>query len=230
MYSYEQNYCSRADPRLDAPNQACPAAPRLEVLCDTSREGPRLDAPSHTTSRAEPRLNAMRYTGRVVPRKGTQRAQATAPRSVGGSARRPHNGGSRGTQESERIAASWHAKKATLGKTDIEQLELESILYELAETCTSLMFENTGRVGDVARALGGSMVKPPVDPFDIGRYFGDLKGFPQINELITIVSGGEPVISPSSRADLETALQYGNHRGANEHLPLIWKKIGEGVR
>ena len=30
--------------------------------------------------------------------------------------------------------------------------------------------------------------------------------------------------------DLERALQYGNHRSAAEHLPAIWKKIGEDVR
>ena len=58
----------------------------------------------------------------------------------------------------------------------------------------------------------------------------NLKGFPKIDELITIVSRGVPVIAPPSQADLESALRYGNHRSAEEYLPLIWKKIGEDVR
>ena len=82
----------------------------------------------------------------------------------------------------------------------------------------------------MARSLGGILVTPPVDPDYIRRYFGELKGFPKIDERITIVSGGVPVIAPPSQADLESALRYGNHRSAEEHLPLIWKKIGEDVR
>ena len=38
------------------------------------------------------------------------------------------------------------------------------------------------------------------------------------------------MIAPPSQADLESALRYGNYRSAEEHLPLIWKKIGEDVR
>ena len=53
-----------------------------------------------------------------------------------------------------------------------------------------MMRDNRGRVGDVARSLGGILVTPPVDPDYIRRYVGELKGFPKIDELITIVSGG----------------------------------------
>ena len=87
--------------------------------------------------------------------------------------------------------ALWHDKeKATLGKTDLEQPERERILYRLAEICTSMMRDNRGTVGDVARSLGGILKTPPIDPDYIRRYFGELKGFPKIDELITIVSGG----------------------------------------
>ena len=72
--------------------------------------------------------------------------------------------------------------------------------------------DNRGRVGDVARSLGGILVTPLVDPDYISPYFGELKEFPKIDELITIVSGGVPVIAPLSQADLESALRYGNHR------------------
>ena len=93
-----------------------------------------------------------------------------------------------------------------------------------------MMRDNRGRVGNVARSLGGIPVTPTVDPDYIRRYFGELKGFPKIDELITIVSGGVPVIAPPSQADLESTLRYGNHRSVEEHLPLIWKKIGEDMR
>ena len=90
-----------------------------------------------------------------------------------------------------------------------------------------MMRDNKGRVGDVARSLSGILVTPPVDPDYIRRYFGELKGFSKKDELITIVSRGVPLIAPPSQADLESALRYGNHRSAEEHLPLIWKKIGK---
>ena len=90
-----------------------------------------------------------------------------------------------------------------------------------------MMRDNRGRVGEVARSLAGILITPPVDPDYIRRYFGELKGFSKIDELITIVSGGVPVIAPPSQADLESALRYGNPRSAEEHLPLIWEKSGK---
>ena len=90
-----------------------------------------------------------------------------------------------------------------------------------------MMCDNRARVGDVTRSLGGILVTPPVDPDYIRRYFGELKRFPKINELITIVSGRVPVIAPPSQADLESALRYGNHRSAEEHHHLILEKPGK---
>ena len=55
-----------------------------------------------------------------------------------------------------------------------------------------------GAVGDVARALGESLVAPPVDALNIQRYFGDLKGFGAINDLITLVTKGVPERQPPS--------------------------------
>ena len=90
-----------------------------------------------------------------------------------------------------------------------------------------MMRDNRDRVEDVARSLGGILVTPPVDPDYIRRYFVELKGFSKIDELITIVSGGVPVIAPPSHADLESALRYGSHRSAEQHHHLIWKKSGK---
>ena len=105
----------------------------------------------------------------------------TEPREIGGSAQALLSGGLRGgglygLPGAEKTAL-WHKGKSALGKTDLEQPERERILYRLAEICTSMMREKRGRVGDVARSLGGILVTPPVDPDYIRRYFGELKGF-----------------------------------------------------
>ena len=68
------------------------------------------------------------------------------------------------------------------------------------------------------------MVAPPIDPAHIQRYFGDLKGFGAVDELVMIVTGGMPVNAVASGADLRRALQCGNHSSVTEHLPAIWKK------
>ena len=155
----------------------------------------------------------------------------TEPREIGGSAQGLlsgglRGGGSYGLPGAEKTAL-WHKEKATLGKTDLERPERESILYRLTEICMSMMRDSRGRVEDVSIFLGGIQVTPPVDPDYIRRYFRELKGFPKVDEPITIVSAGVPVIAPPSQADLESALRYGNHRSAEEHLPLIWKKSGK---
>ena len=82
----------------------------------------------------------------------------TRPREIGGSAQGLLSGGLRGgglygLPGAEKTSL-WHKGKA-LGKTDLEQPEREHILYRLAEISTSMMRGNRGRVGDVARSLGG---------------------------------------------------------------------------
>ena len=74
-------------------------------------------------------------------------------------------------------------------------------------------------MGDVARALGRSLVAPPVDALNIQRYFGDLKGFGAINDLATQVTKGVPVKAAPVGGGLDRALRYGNHRSAAQHLP-----------
>ena len=85
-------------------------------------------------------------------------------------------------------------------------------------------------MGEAARALEGSLVAPPVEAAQIQRYFGDLKGFGSIDELITVVTRGIPVKAASPGVGLDRVLQYGNHRSAAEHLPVSWEKLSEDVR
>ena len=68
-------------------------------------------------------------------------------------------------------------------------------------------------------------MSPPVDAAHIQRYFGDVKGFGAIDELVTIVTKGVPVKAAPRGSRLDRALKYGNHRSAVEHLLAIWNKL-----
>ena len=68
------------------------------------------------------------------------------------------------------------------------------------------------------------------DPTHIRRYSRDLKGFGAVDELVSIVTGGVPVNAAATGADLERALRYAKHLSVTEHLPAVWKTIGEDVR
>ena len=70
----------------------------------------------------------------------------------------------------------------------------------------TMIRDKRGVVGDVARAIGGSLVAPPIDPAHILRYFGDLKGFGAVDEKVRIVTGGVPVHAAATGVDLERAL------------------------
>ena len=90
------------------------------------------------------------------------------------------------------------------------------------------MRENRGLVKNVVRALRGSLVALPIDPVHVQRYFGDLKGFGAVDELV-MITGGVPGKAAVTDVDLERADRYGSHPCANEHLSTAWKKIGEDV-
>ena len=128
------------------------------------------------------------------------------------------------------MVQQWHVHKYRLGHEGLDSQEREELLYKLANTCTVMIREKQGVVGDVARLIGGSLVAPPIDPMHIQRYFGDLKGLGAVDELVMMVTGGVPVNAVASGADLERALLHGNHSSVTEHLPAIWKKVGEDVR
>ena len=115
-------------------------------------------------------------------------------RTITGSTRsRLPDGEALSRPQTEVMVRSGHAQKAKPGKTNIDTRGKQVLLYKLADICTTLTRQYNGVVGDVARALGGSLVAPPVEAAQIQRYFGDLKGFGAIDELITIVARGVPV-------------------------------------
>ena len=78
-----------------------------------------------------------------------------------------------------------HSEKEKLGKDDLDARETEYMLYTLASIRSTMMRDERGVMGDVARALGRSLVAPPIDPIHIRRYVGDYKGFGTVEELVT---------------------------------------------
>ena len=167
---------------------------------DSSQQQDSSRAVSNQTGHAPVRLEAQRRTAiQCRPSDFSQQQNncsqkttfQTEPRERGGSAQGflsggLGDGGLYGLREAEKTVLQ-HKEKTTLGKTDLEPPERERVLYRLAEICTSMMPDNRGRVGDVARSLGGILVTPPVDPDYIRRYYGELKEFPKIDELIAII-------------------------------------------
>ena len=67
------------------------------------------------------------------------------------------------------MVQQWHAEKERLRKYDREAQEREHVLYKLAHIFTTMMRDDRGVVGDVARAVGGSLVAPPIEPTHIQR-------------------------------------------------------------
>ena len=56
----------------------------------------------------------------------------------------------------------------------------------MAETCTELFCIRGSRVGKVAVGVEGTPVSPLLSVDQVKRYFGDVKGFPEIDELVRV--------------------------------------------
>ena len=108
--------------------------------------------------------------------------------------------------------------------------EKQRIIREMADTGSDMLKLHEGRLGDVARGIGGTLVSPPLELSDVQEYFGDRKGFPEIEKLLEIVGEGASAPTQDSVVDLTSALEYGNHRSVDDHLPQVWEKLFDDVR
>ena len=93
----------------------------------------------------------------------------------------------------------------------------------MADTGSAMLKLHEGRLGDVARGIGGTLVSPPLDLNDVKKYFGDRKAFPEIEKLMEIVGEGASAPTHDSEANLIPALEYGNHRSIDDYLPQVWE-------
>jgi len=92
----------------------------------------------------------------------------------------------------------------------------------MADTGSDMMKLHEGRLGDVALAIGGTLVSPPLELNDISEYIGDKNGFPQIEKLLELVGEGATARTGSTEANLTSALKYGNNRSIDECLSQVW--------
>ena len=69
----------------------------------------------------------------------------------------------------------------------------KQIIRKMAETGTELLHVGDGTVENVAVGIGGTSVSPPLSVSQVEHYFGNIKGFPAITELVDIIKNGVPV-------------------------------------
>ena len=73
-------------------------------------------------------------------------------------------------------------------------------------------------MGGVVVGIGGTLVSPPLSVDQVKHYFGDVQGFPEIDELIDIIQYGVPMNSTVTNLDPTRALQSDNQSGVREHM------------
>ena len=118
----------------------------------------------------------------------------------------------------------WDDRKSLLADTALSLKDKQNIVVRMARTGTELVLLNDGRVGDVATGLGGTLVLPPLNVYDVKHYFGKVKGFPGISNLVKIIKHDVPVVTSATSTDPRQALQYGNHSSIQEHMSTVWEK------
>ena len=129
------------------------------------------------------------------------------------------------TTKNCRIELEKESNQSIDGKQSTQSHYQEAIIRGMAETCTELLPVTRRRVGNVAVGVGGTLLSPPLSVDQVKRYIGDVKGFPEIDELIDIIQNGVPVNSRVTNLDPTRVLQYGNHTGVREHMDLEWEKL-----
>lgn len=99
----------------------------------------------------------------------------------------------------------------------------------MAETGTELLHVREGKVGDVAAGIGGTLVLPPLSVNQVEHYFGKVKGFPDIAELIDI-KNDVPAKTSVTNLNPSGAMRYGNRRTVPHHVDLVWEKLYQGIQ
>ena len=104
----------------------------------------------------------------------------------------------------------------------------ERVLSRVAQECM-LYFRKHQHETEPLRALSRAVAFPLVRPDFVRFWFGRLKGFGRIDELVTIATGGKRV-EVTGEGDLAGALAYGNHSSVQTHNEFIVAKIFDDVR
>ena len=133
------------------------------------------------------------------------------------------------TVEGFRAKSNLGDTKSLLADAAISLKDKQNIVFGTARTGTDLVLLNDGRV-DVATRIDGTSVLPPLNVDNAKHYFGEVKGYPGISDVVEILEHGVPVVTSSTPTDPRQALQYGNHSSVQEHSCTVWEKLCEDVR
>ena len=102
------------------------------------------------------------------------------------------------------------------------------VLRRVAQECM-LYFRGRQNKVDPLCELERAVAVPRVRPDFVRFWFGRLKGFPRVEEVVEIITNGARV-DVAGEGDLSSAIAYGNHNSTQAHHNLIVAKIFDDVR
>lgn len=76
--------------------------------------------------------------------------------------------------------------------------EIQCIIHEMADIRSAMVSLHDGRLGGVARGIGGTLVSPPLDMSDVRQYFEDDENVPGTEKQAERVAEGAP--APTSES------------------------------
>ena len=83
------------------------------------------------------------------------------------------------------------------------------------------------------KLTGGTLLLPPLNVDNGKHYFGEVKRFPWISDLVKIIEHGVPMVTSSTPSDPRQALHCGNHSSVQEHRFTVWEiymKMSDGTK
>ena len=89
-------------------------------------------------------------------------------------------------------------------------------MYQLARAGSFLLQECHGNVASLTAAVGSSCLAPHIHDDTVRHWFGDVKKFPAIFQLLRVLSPGSSVCVARVE-DLFSELAYGNHPSVASH-------------
>ena len=95
--------------------------------------------------------------------------------------------------KNRRSEPKMESSKSVDGRQNHDLPSKKQITRKMVETGTELLHVRDGKVGNVAIGIGGTLVSPPLSVSQVEHYFGNIKGFPAITELVDIIKNGVPV-------------------------------------
>ena len=97
-------------------------------------------------------------------------------------------------------------------------------LDRVAGVGTALLRRCQGSIASFVATVGPSRLPPHICPDTVRHWYGTIKRFPAINQLLRVLSPGRPVCFDRGWG-LPIALDYGHHPSALPHAGAILEKV-----